>query len=279
MAIAVEKNAQITFRFGAYITHFDNFDTKIEMSNSNKFYYITDGECEFIIDNKAYKVKSGDLLFIPSGVMHHRHYINDNKKITLYFFHFDFLCAEKPNFFEELGLPFAVSIGYKHKVIQLFKTILKFSQSQQLEARFKVTANILNLMAFYIDVAAPSQKNIGEDRIVHNISKYIKENIDRQIAVAELSRIACMQKNYFIRYFKKETGCSPYQFIMKVKIDIAVGLLENTETTVGEVMEKIGFYDMSHFSNTFKKHVGCSPITYVKKFRNTANKSNGIILK
>lgn len=283
--IDVEKvleKMNVTYYFGAQTTHLEGFEVPLEISTCSKFYYVTEGEYELVVDGKAYLAKPGSLFFIPAGIPLSRHYINETRSTTQYFFHFDFVCPAKPDLFEELALPYELEIGIRKEVIRYFNAVIRHAKSHSLQARLRLTAAILGLLAYYIDksgcvpLTAKGDLHETENKTITKITKYIKNNIDRQISNRELAEIACMQENYFIRYFKKQTGMTPHKFIIKVKLDVAIGLLENTDTSIGKVMEKIGFYDMSHFSKTFKQFHGMPPADYVKKFRNTKFKSDGI---
>ncbi len=47
---------------------------------------------------------------------------------------------------------------------------------------------------------------LQENTVILKITKYIKENSDRQITNEELARVACMQGNYFYTFFPKANG-------------------------------------------------------------------------
>lgn len=287
--INVEKDLEkirFTYLFGAYTMHGEGFEIPLEIGACHKFYYVTEGEYELTIAGRTYPAKSGSLFFIPAGTPYSRRYIGAHT-VTQYYFHFDLLFEEQAGFFEELDLPYVLDMGVRKDVSRLFDTIVKLGRTHTLPARWRLTAAVLNLLALYVEKSRAANGALGlssdetglperENKTIIKLTKYIKDNIDRQITNGELAEIACMQENYFIRYFKKQTGMTPHRFITKLKIDTALGLLENTDISVGKAMEKVGYYDMSHFSRTFKQFRGIPPVEYIKKFRNTTFKSDGI---
>ena len=66
-----------------------------------------------------------------------------------------------------------------------------------------------------------------------------------------------------IRIFKGETGMTPYDFLLREKIDAAAELLRNSRKSVKEIAFMLGFHDEYYFSRLFKRKRGVSP----KRFR------------
>jgi AraC family transcriptional regulator len=60
-------------------------------------------------------------------------------------------------------------------------------------------------------------------------------------------------------------GITPYQYILKMKMDRAKELLMEDDTRVIDVAYQMGFSDQSHFTNTFKKYFGFSPGNFKKQ--------------
>ena len=280
------EKIQFNYLFGATITHTDKFETGTEISTCCKFYYVLDGEYELTIGQQSYEAKAGSMFFIPAGIPQSRRYIGNVRHVSQQYMHFNFLSLTEPNLFDRLSLPYKIDIGLRTDVKKMFNTVFRLASQTTLSARFKLTAIILNLFGLYVEKSAGGGNNglgiigetgqLQENTVILKITKYIKDNIDRQITNEELARVACMQGNYFIRFFRKQTGTTPHKFITKIKIDTAMGLLENTDITISRAMEKVGYYDMSHFSRTFKQLHNLPPSEYVKKFRNTNYKSDGI---
>ena len=76
-----------------------------------------------------------------------------------------------------------------------------------------------------------------------------------------------MSMRSFLRYFKSLTGQTPASYIALTRMEVAKGLLEDTDLSITEIMDKIGIASVSSFSETFKKHYGYSPRTYREIFR------------
>lgn len=103
--------------------------------------------------------------------------------------------------------------------------------------------------------------------IDHNSSiapsiEYIKKNIHENLKLKDLSDKACMSTTSFYRYFKRELGMSPIEYILNEKIKYAKKLLSNPNIHVNEVSYATGFEDCNYFIRLFKKHEGVTPKQY-----------------
>ena len=62
-----------------------------------------------------------------------------------------------------------------------------------------------------------------------------------------------------------ETGASPMNYFIRLKIQKACEYIELTNMKLNEIATHLGFEDAAYFSRTFTKVMGCSPSVYRKK--------------
>jgi AraC-like DNA-binding protein len=77
-----------------------------------------------------------------------------------------------------------------------------------------------------------------------------------------MARTAELSPNYFCRYFKKIAGCSPVEYLIEYRLNMAAFMLVNTEETVADVSLACGFNDASHFIKFFRRQKGVTPRRY-----------------
>jgi len=92
---------------------------------------------------------------------------------------------------------------------------------------------------------------------------YIQENLDKKLTQDELSRLVHMSPHYFANLFKKSMGMTPYQYVMKCRIEKAKQLLLKRDLKIVEVCGEVGFQNQSHFTRVFRQYTNVTP----KRFR------------
>ncbi|MGX7106176.1 helix-turn-helix domain-containing protein [Hutsoniella sourekii] len=132
-----------------------------------------------------------------------------------------------------------------------------------------IFVHILRNNTLSIKDAAVQMKNDG----IAKIQRYIRNNYGDRITLDSLSEIIGINKYYMIRLFKQKTGLSPIDYLIHIRLAKAEQLLVQSETTISQIADIVGFHSPSHFSKTFKESNQMTPSDYRKKYRKkiTAN--------
>lgn len=88
---------------------------------------------------------------------------------------------------------------------------------------------------------------------------FIEAHLAVDFDLADLARTAGVSAYHFIRCFKSSFGVSPYQFVMKKRLDHVVALLRTTHLPLAEIALSCGFSDQAHMTRTLKKSMGLTP--------------------
>ncbi len=97
--------------------------------------------------------------------------------------------------------------------------------------------------------------------------EYINTHPEEKLMLSTLAEKAGYAESYLSRKFAQEMGCSITDYIQQAKVERSKFLLSNTEYTVDEISDILGFGSRSYFSNVFKKIVGESPTQYRKQYK------------
>ncbi len=87
-------------------------------------------------------------------------------------------------------------------------------------------------------------------------------DFDQPLDVAALARIACVSEKHFIRTFRATFGETPHRYLQRRRVERAMALLRDTDTSVSEICLDVGFASLGTFSRTFSAIVGVSPSAY-----------------
>ena len=93
-----------------------------------------------------------------------------------------------------------------------------------------------------------------------------RDAMDRTYAlpldVASLARIAHVSEAHFIRTFATTFGETPHRYLQRRRVERAMFFLRETERTVTEICDDVGFASLGTFSRTFSDIVGVAPTAY-----------------
>lgn len=88
---------------------------------------------------------------------------------------------------------------------------------------------------------------------------FIEAHLSVDFELAELARTVGVSAYHFIRCFKSSFGLSPYQFVMKKRLDHVVELIRTTRLPLAEIAVSCGFSDQAHMTRSLKKGMGLTP--------------------
>lgn len=166
-----------------------------------EIYYITRGSCVYFISDRSYRLRVGDLILIPEGIIHHTVYQNRGHERLL------INCSRKfiPAAFRPQGYLYRNS-----EITEQIRGILEeIEQEWERGDRFSEDA-ILCLMRLmcYLILRHPNQYETsdGENSTVSRAAEYLQGHFDRDLTLEEVAAEIPVSAAHLSRLFKKETG-------------------------------------------------------------------------
>ena len=226
---------------------------------------VTSGRGKFVIDKREYNIEANQLFLIPPGV------------ITYYE-----ASRSDPWHYAWVGLsgvvvrPYMESAGLSDKspvmkctpeLIQSVVNIVR--EADRIGTR---SPRIKGLAYFFIDELLrcgegreryKSNQNVYVDhalRIIHN-------GIYGKISISDIAREVGIDRSYLCNIFRTAVGCSPQQYIITTKVNIAKNFLANTSYDIKYIATSLGYEDQFVFSHAFHTKVGVSPSEWRAKHR------------
>lgn len=111
--------------------------------------------------------------------------------------------------------------------------------------------------------APPATKGLSA-RQLRSVNEYIDANIQTSLALRDLAEVANLSSNHFARLFKKSTGFTPYQYVLKRRVDRAQSLLSRSTLSIAQIAVDSGFGDQTHLTRAFRQLTGVTPASYRK---------------
>lgn len=103
------------------------------------------------------------------------------------------------------------------------------------------------------------------DKAKHYIAKHMSEELSRE----DIAGHVCLHPDYLARLFKKDTGLTISEYVLKERIALAKQMLAKTELPITSIAYELGYGNYSHFSKMFKKATSVGPQEYRKRQQET----------
>jgi AraC family transcriptional regulator len=98
------------------------------------------------------------------------------------------------------------------------------------------------------------------------LDQFIEANIALPIGLSDLANQIGLSEYYFCRCFKQATGVSPYQYVLKKRIEHACAFLRRDDISIQDVAFASGFGDPVQFSKQFRRAHGVTPTAYRARY-------------
>lgn len=100
---------------------------------------------------------------------------------------------------------------------------------------------------------------------VQQATDFLAMNYSRRIGISELSRQLGLDRSYFGAIFHQLTGLAPQQYLLRLRMEKATGLLVRSQLPVSSVARSVGYEDPLLFSRMFRRVHGLSPSEYRRR--------------
>ena len=119
-------------------------------------------------------------------------------------------------------------------------------------------------------LAVPSEsQTVSTNRQCAAVRRYIDLHFKEPLTLEQLAEEGHMNKFYLSHAFKKEYGLSPINYMITRRIDESKYLLAETDLSMSQIAQLLGFSSLSYFSQVFHRTQDISPKEYRQSQRNT----------
>ncbi|MBQ9133518.1 MAG: helix-turn-helix transcriptional regulator [Clostridia bacterium] len=228
--------------------------------------YIAEGKLHLVIDGKEQIVPKGNMiLFHPGEPQIYTLYAKDHPET--YWVHFTGNNVER--ILEYYHIPRDVNVfftGISRNYKWVFRLMIQELQLKRTNFTDMLTLHLQQLFLF-ISRTIEEKIHISADlfdeieQAIHYFNKYFYQ----QIVIEDYAKEHHMTPWWFIQNFKKIAQVTPAQYIVSLRINNAMNLLDTTDYSIAKVAASVGYDNALYFSRLFHRHVGCSPREYKKR--------------
>ncbi len=239
------------------------------------FQYVESGRGRVIINGTPYPVRRNEVILIfPEETF-------DNEfsagEMVRYYLHFTPvpLTDREGKFSPTHYFPlrhFTVDIA--DRLQETFSSVLKELTVQDAFSRVQASCRFTQFM---LDLQRNSEARQREQefaeggpgvRKVMEAKVFIEHNFMRPLSVANIAVQYQLNADYFARLFRRLTGFTPYNYIVKCRIDRAKMDLIEGKKPIKEIAETLCFSDVHHFTRVFHRWTGKPPGQFARRIEN-----------
>ena len=103
--------------------------------------------------------------------------------------------------------------------------------------------------------------------LAEKITHFLERELQNQISVSRLASHCGTSERSLLRHFRSHYGTSPLGYIQHLRVERAKALLEATQLSFDEVVERCGYSDVPSFRKLFKRETSLTPGDYRERFR------------
>lgn len=235
--------------------------------------YVQSGSLCLRLNDTAYDLHGGDVVFIPGGVIHSAEptdctYSCFLVNLPLLMKKSD-VCMEFVNRIGDGSIRVWTLLGRESEdFAALCRQMLAYEEQKDDGYPFSVKSAIF---AFFGRIAggkfysAGSDGHTGADAMAGRMKlamTYMEEHYSAQLRLADLAALSDMTPNYFCHCFRAAVGQSPLEYLIRYRLAKAQYALRTTDRSVTEIALDSGFNDVSYFIRAFRTLYGATPKQY-----------------
>ena len=99
-------------------------------------------------------------------------------------------------------------------------------------------------------------------KLLADVANYVQKHLTEPVDIDTLSKAMFVSRTHLAVKFKKETGMTLSEFVLKEKIEEGKRLLRYTDKPISAIAAYLGFSSQGHFANVFRKYANSSPNEY-----------------
>ena len=213
-------------------------------------YYLL-GNGETTIDEQVHAFSDSCFALIPPFVCHDEYHRSDSEVICL-------------EFSGTIDLSQGVHLDSLGTVHRILRDLLNEAKNQHYGYKDMIAVK-LNELCLHL---RRSENIASDEKNFEYIINYIKENYHEKIILSDCAKQLNISYDYFQHKFKKLTGYSPQQFLIRQRLSASEAMLKTGKISCTEIAYRCGFSTSAQYSALFKKEYGMPPLQFQKRQSN-----------
>ena len=249
----------------------ETHETKIHCHDFISMVYVLSGECSYNIGQMQFQVKKGDLLVFNPGVSHGKT-VKPGEEILEQHVGFDNIQIEGLMRNNLIGPETHPVFSLKEREQEFIKCCSDIFMEQENDSpgcELMLKIQVMRLIVLFLKSTHPGLRadnspavsfdSNDKSVIVSTLVSFLNENYMRPVSLETISKSIYLSPTYVSKVFKEETGETPINYMIKLRLSKAREMLLEGGHSIKEVARSVGYEDVYYFSKLFKKYNHISP--------------------
>lgn len=252
--------------------------------------YVSQGQAATTMNGQRFEIAAGQLVFLPSGVVHQNEVVSkpDASFIGIHFDFFnelhivteaDMIVNEEEIHLNKFAVeacsdafaPLSSQAVYTPPLVcvQMIEQLVEEFTMRQLGYELVCKSLMLHILAHLLRTP-PTQSSAlasAHGMKLARLAEQIEASPEKNWTNADIAEQLLLSIDYTAKLFKQIIGMPPSAFVQSIRHREARRLLRETELSIEQIGERVGYTDIHYFSRMFRRNEGISASEYRKLSR------------
>lgn len=237
--------------------------------NHMELFFIVGGKGQFLINDQLHPVDANNLVIINPNILHTEVSLNAQP------LEYIVLGIEGVELAASSTSDVQFNILDRHESVEIsgcLRNILR-EMEQKNTGYEDVCQAFMEILIIRLmrttTLAVPAEPlAISTNRQCAAVRRYIDLHFKEALTLEQLAEEGHMNKYYLSHAFKREYGISPINYMISKRIEESKYLLAETDLSLSQIAQLLGFSSLSYFSQVFRRSQEVSPKEYRNSLRN-----------
>lgn len=135
------------------------------------------------------------------------------------------------------------------------------------EQRLARSGSLVMLKALFLELVVVLCRAAEDGRDVHDpvvtaAIAFMQDSFAEAVQLHQIAAHVVLSSGHFSQRFRSATGISPWEYLLRLRIDAAKQLLRDSRLGITEIALAVGFADHSHLTKAFRRREAMTPSAY-----------------